>query len=124
VKVKKADRLSRAVRLSGIRDRQRTGRSVVVEFSITPIGKGESVSAEVARVTRIVRGSGLPSELHAMGTIVEGTWDEVFDLVRRCHDELSGDCPRLSIAIKVDSRAGPPGRLRKKVESVQRRLRE
>jgi uncharacterized protein (TIGR00106 family) len=95
---------------------------VVAEFSITPIGKGESVSEEVARASRIVAASGLPHELHAMGTIVEGTWDEVFDLIRRCHDELARDCPRLSIAIKVDSRAAPRGRLRRKVESVERKL--
>jgi uncharacterized protein (TIGR00106 family) len=96
---------------------------VVVEFSITPIGKGESVSAEVARACRIVQESRLPHELHAMGTIVEGPWDEVFALVRRCHDELATDCPRLSIAIKVDSRAAPMGRMAKKVLSVRNRLR-
>ena len=98
-------------------------RSVVVEFSITPIGKGESVGKHVARATRIVRASGLPNELHAMGTIVEGTWDEVFDLIRKCHDELASDCRRISIAIKVDSRATPTGRLKRKVASVEKILR-
>ncbi|HLF07636.1 MAG TPA: MTH1187 family thiamine-binding protein [Thermoplasmata archaeon] len=95
---------------------------MVVEFSITPIGKGESVGKHVARATRVVRASGLRNELHAMGTIVEGTWDEVFDVIRKCHDELASDCRRISIAIKVDSRVGGAGRLRKKVASVEKRL--
>ncbi len=81
------------------------------------------MSEWVARASRIVKDSGLPHELHAMGTIVEGTWDEVFALIRRCHDELARDCPRLSIAIKVDSRAGPMGRMREKVEAVEKKMR-
>ncbi len=98
-------------------------RSVIAEFSMTPIGKGESVSAYVARASGIVRASGLPNELHAMGTIIEGTWGEVFAVIRDCHDAIAADCGRVSIAIKVDSRAGRIGRLREKVASVERRLR-
>ena len=45
--------------------------SVLIDFSIVPIGKGDSVSPYVARVTKIIRASGLPSRLHAMGTEVE-----------------------------------------------------
>lgn len=97
-----------------------SGRPVVVEFSITPIGKGESVSEYVARCTRIVEASGLPNVLGPMGTCVEGTWDEVFALIKRCHDELAPDCGRLSVLIKVDSRRGKRGRLASKVEKVRR----
>jgi hypothetical protein len=39
-------------------------------FSISPIGVGESVSAEVAEVVRLVRESGLPNETNAMFTNV------------------------------------------------------
>ena len=45
---------------------------VLLEFSMTPLDKGESVSAYVARSLDIVDRSGLPYQLTPMGTIVEG----------------------------------------------------
>ncbi len=45
--------------------------SVLMEFAIFPTDKGESVSPYVARVLRVVKESGYPHQLTAMGTIVE-----------------------------------------------------
>ena len=44
---------------------------VLLEFSMTPLGKGTSVSPYVARSLEIVEASGLDYRLHSMGTIVE-----------------------------------------------------
>ena len=96
--------------------------AVLLEFSMTPLGEGESVSRYVARSLEIVEASGLDYRLHAMGTVIEGEWDEVFDVVRRCHEAMSADCGRVTCGIKVDSRKGATGRLRSKVESVEARL--
>ena len=60
---------------------------VLLEMSITPLGKGESVSAYVAECVDIIDRSGLDYELHAMGTIVEGELDQVLDLMRRCIEQ-------------------------------------
>jgi uncharacterized protein (TIGR00106 family) len=95
---------------------------ILVEFSITPIGKGESVSRHVARVLDIVDHSGLPYRLGPMGTVLEGDWDEVFGLIKRCQQALRRDCARLSIAIKADCRRGRKSRLAAKVAEVERRL--
>ena len=95
---------------------------VLLEFSMTPLGKGESVGEYVARCVEVVAASGLDYRLHAMGTVLEGEWDEVFAVVRRCYEELSRDCDRVTCSIKVDARRGPGGRLASKVESVQRRV--
>lgn len=95
---------------------------VLLEFSITPIGRGESVSPYVARCLDLVERSGLDYRLHAMGTILEGEWDEVMALLGACFRELARDCPRLSITAKMDYRKGEKGRLREKVASVERRL--
>ena len=50
---------------------------VLMEFSITPMDKGESVSQYVARCVDIIDRSGLEYELHSMGTIVEGELEAV-----------------------------------------------
>lgn len=92
---------------------------VLLDFSITPLGKGESVSAYVARCMEVVAASGLDHRLHAMGTTLEGELDEVLAVVRRCFEALEPDCNRISCSIKIDYRKGPGGRLRSKVEKVQ-----
>jgi uncharacterized protein (TIGR00106 family) len=95
---------------------------ILAEFSITPIGAGESLSAYVAECMRIVKESGLPHELTAMGTIVEGEWDEVMAVIKACHTAVRAKCRRVSTLIKIDDREAPPGRIKAKVESVLKKL--
>ena len=92
---------------------------VLLDFSMTPLGKGESVSAYVARCLEVVAASGLDYRLHAMGTTLEGELDEVLAVVRRCFQALEPDCDRVSCSIKIDCRKGPGGRLQGKVQKVQ-----
>jgi uncharacterized protein (TIGR00106 family) len=95
---------------------------VLLEFSMTPLDKGASVSAYVARSLDIVDRSGLPYQLTPMGTIIEGEWPEVIAVVTQCLEAMRADCDRVSTQIRVDYRAGPGGRLKSKVDSVQRKL--
>ena len=92
---------------------------VLLEFSMAPLEKGASVGEYVARSLKIIDESGLDYRLHAMGTTVEGEWDQVFDVIRRCFEALRLDCERISCSIKVDYREGPAGRLESKVRRVQ-----
>jgi uncharacterized protein (TIGR00106 family) len=91
-------------------------------LSITPIGKGESVSRWVARAVRIIDRSGLAYQLGPMGTCIEGEWPRIARVVGRCLDAVAKDCRRVSILLKVDYRKGARGRMTSKVESVVRRL--
>jgi uncharacterized protein (TIGR00106 family) len=95
---------------------------VLLEFSMAPLGKGESVGKYVARSLAIVEKSGLDYRLHAMGTVIEGEWDQVFAVVRKCYEAMRRDCPRITLSVKVDYRRGRTGRLRSKVASVERAL--
>jgi uncharacterized protein (TIGR00106 family) len=92
---------------------------VLLDFSMTPLGKGESVSPFVARCLEVVAASGLDYRLHAMGTTLEGELDEVLAVVRRCFEALQADCDRISCSIKIDYRKGPGGRLEGKVRKVE-----
>jgi uncharacterized protein (TIGR00106 family) len=95
---------------------------VLVEFSMTPLDKGESVGAYVARSLDIVDRSGLPYQLTPMGTIIEGDWADVMAVVTACFETMRADCRRVSTQIRIDYRAGPGGRLHSKVDSVQSKL--
>lgn len=95
---------------------------VLLEFSMSPLGKGESVSRYVARSLDIVDSSGLDYRLSPMGTILEGEWDEVFGVVTRCFEKMRTDCDRITVTIKVDYRKARKGRLESKIASVEDKL--
>ena len=95
---------------------------VLLEMSITPLGKGESVSEYVAECVDIIDRSGLDYELHSMGTIVEGELGDVLDLMRRCIEQVASHSDRVTCAAKLDFRRGKSGRLKSKVASVERKL--
>ncbi|MFZ5832893.1 MAG: MTH1187 family thiamine-binding protein, partial [Planctomycetota bacterium] len=87
---------------------------VVAEFSMFPIGKGISLSAYVARCLEIVDRSGLNYRCHAMGTLLEGEYDEVMAVVRECFQalatELSGTVGLGNIAgVAIAIATGGPG---------------
>jgi len=95
---------------------------LLLEFSMTPLDKGESVSAYVSRSLDIIDKSGLDYRINPMGTVLEGEWDEVMEVVRACYEKMKSDCSRISVAMKIDYRHGRSGRLRSKIESVEERL--
>jgi len=95
---------------------------VLLEFSMSPLGKGESVGKYVSRSLDIIDKSGVDYRLNPMGTVLEGDWDEVFRVVRQCYERMRKDCNRISCTIKVDYRKGYSGRLSSKVASVEKHL--
>ncbi|MCF8109869.1 MAG: MTH1187 family thiamine-binding protein [Desulfobacteraceae bacterium] len=96
--------------------------SVIVEISIFPLDKGESVSRYVAKAVKVIQDSGLPYELNPMGTCVAGDWDEVMAMVDRCFKELQKESDRIYLTMKADYRKGRSDRLEGKVESVREKL--
>ncbi len=96
---------------------------IVCEFSIVPLGVGESVSEHVAACLEIVRKSGLPHELTAMGTLIEGDWDAVMEVVGACHAAVRARATRVLTTVRIDDREAPPGRLEAKLRSVETKVR-
>ncbi len=92
---------------------------VLVEFSMFPTDKGESVSQYVSQIIDHIDKSGLTYRLTPMGTILEGNWDEVFTLISECFKILEPQCNRIYTTIKVDWRRGEQSRMQSKVQKVQ-----
>ncbi len=95
---------------------------VLLEFSMYPLDKGESLSKYVARSLDIIDQSGLDYRCHAMGTILEGEFDQVMEVVRKCFQAMAADCHRVECSIKLDYREGRQGQLTGKVASVEQKL--
>ena len=96
--------------------------SLLLEFSMWPMGKGESVGSYVAQSLDTIDRSGVSYRLNAMGTILEGEWEEVMPVVEACFRRMQKDCRRITCTMKIDWRQGATGRLDAKVSSVEERL--
>ncbi len=95
---------------------------MLAELSIHPIGQGVSISAQVARAVEVIEKSGLPFRLTPLGTVIEGEWDEVMQVIRDCRNVMAADCERLLIRITIDDRKGATGRLTENQASVEKAL--
>jgi len=92
---------------------------MIAEFSIVPVGKGEELSELVAKIVDIIDKSGMPYQLTAMGTLVEGEWDDVFALIKECHSKMRQAAPRVLTRISIDDRDKARNRLTGKVDAVE-----
>jgi len=95
---------------------------MLVEFSVVPIGTGVSVSQYVAECAKIVDASGVDYRINPMGTVLEGDYDEVMGIVRKCHMRVMEMVPRVVTSIRIDDRKGATGGLERKVESVEEKV--
>ncbi len=93
----------------------------MAEVSIFPIGEGVSLSKWVGRCLKIIDGSGLRYQLNPMGTVIEGDYDDVMEVIRKCHMAVLEDTERVSTYIKIDDRKGVKEAMLKKVQSVEER---
>ncbi len=95
---------------------------MLAEFSIFPIGEGVSLSKYVSRSLDIIDKSGLSYRINPMGTVVEGPWDEVMELIKKCHHAILEDTERVTCSIKIDDRKGKTNALERKIKSVEEKV--
>jgi uncharacterized protein (TIGR00106 family) len=97
--------------------------SVLVEFAMFPTDKGESVSSYVSRIIKMIDESGINYKLTPMGTVFEvETMDEALKIIEKAYKQLEKDCNRIYSVVKFDIRKGKSGRLKQKIESVEKKL--
>ncbi len=95
---------------------------MLAQISMFPLGKSSGLSEDVAGVIDQIDKSGLPYQLTSMGTLIEGEWDEVMELIGRCRKLLLEEHERIYLVLKVDEQPGVSGKLRGKISSVEKRL--
>jgi uncharacterized protein (TIGR00106 family) len=96
---------------------------VLVDLCVVPLGTGVSVSNYVAVCQKLIEEAGLKSALHANGTNIEGEWDEVFAVIKRCHEVIHAmDAPRIFTSLRINTRIDRQQSLQDKINSVQTKL--
>lgn len=95
---------------------------MIVEFDTYPMGQVSGLGKEIAKIEKIIASSGLDYQLTAMGTIIEGDWEEVMETIKKCHHRLKQDHERVETHIKIDDHADKTGRIKGKVDSVKENI--
>jgi len=99
--------------------------SVLLEMAMFPTDKGESVSAYVSRIIKMIDESEIPYRLTPMGTVVEcSSMDEALGIIKKAYECLEEDCNRVYSSIKFDIRKNKENRIEGKIESVERTLKK
>lgn len=95
---------------------------MLAEFSVVPVGVGQSVSQYVAECLKIVESSKVNYKINPMGTVLEGDYDRVMAVIRACHMRVMEMAPRAVTSIKIDDRKDKVVTLDSKIDSVEARI--
>jgi uncharacterized protein (TIGR00106 family) len=93
---------------------------MLAELSITPLGRGTHLSKDLAEILKVVDQSGIRYTLTPFGTCLEGDWDEVLAVVKRCHDQARSVSDHVLTTIRIEDEAGAIDKLVENVASVER----
>ena len=60
---------------------------MLLELSVTQKKKGRHGSVPVTDLSKIISASGLFHQEKSKGTVLEGSWDQLMAVAKKCHDE-------------------------------------
>ncbi|HBR97279.1 MAG TPA: hypothetical protein DD979_07860 [Gammaproteobacteria bacterium] len=93
----------------------------IASFTLIPIGSGISVSLYLAKVEPLLQASGLTYEMTCNSTNIEGQWDAVFALLKRCHEAVhDAGAPRIHSCIQVGTRTDRSQSMADKLASLEK----
>jgi uncharacterized protein (TIGR00106 family) len=97
--------------------------SVLIQLTMFPTDKGESVSKEVSRIIDMIDSRGIDYRLTPMATIMEfETMDEALAVISNVYALLEPDCNRIYASATFDIRKGKSGRMAGKIASVEKKI--
>ena len=98
----------------------------IAEVSVVPLGTGSvSVSEYVAGAIAELQKSGLSFQLTPMGTIIEGSLEDVLAVIRKMHETpFNQGARRVYTTIKIDDRRDRKVQMGDKVQSVRKKLKK
>lgn len=92
----------------------------ILSFTLVPVNSGLSLSKYIAACVTIIKHSGLVYELHSNGTNIEGEWEDVFEVVKKCQNKVHGmGVDRVFTTIQLGTRTDKNQQMLDKQESVK-----
>ncbi len=95
---------------------------MLAELSIVPLGAGDHLSEPLAVALRIIDGSGIRYALTPSGTCLEGDWDDIVAVAKRCHEAMRRRSRHVFTTLRIEDHEGAVDMLRRNVRSVESRV--
>lgn len=99
---------------------------MLAEISVIPIGNGESLSQYVSEAVKYIKREVLKREMNfkltSMNTIIEGRSDDVWEVLRGCHETMKKYSDRVYTIINIDDRKGERCAILKKKSKIEKLL--
>lgn len=90
---------------------------MIVQFSVNPMDS-EHISDDISRITAYLDTTGLDYTVGPIGTSIQGEWDEVIPVIKRCHEMITDEHARVLTTITIDDHKGKEHSLESSVEAV------
>jgi uncharacterized protein (TIGR00106 family) len=88
---------------------------VLVDFNLITLGTDVSMSKYMASCNKILQKYGFNIHCHALGTNIEGEWEDIALALEECHQYLHATgVQRIFSSLKVTSRTDKEQRIQKK----------
>ena len=96
---------------------------MIAQFTLVPLGtKTDSLSKTLAKAMQHIVESGLDYKAGPMGTVVEGDWYQIMNLINRCRKTILRECSRVQVSITIDDRKNIKNPLVNKVKSLEKKM--
>jgi uncharacterized protein YqgV (UPF0045/DUF77 family) len=80
---------------------------MLLELSVSLKGKHRQATNPAVDMNRIIDASGLHHETTSKGAVLEGNWEQLMAVAKRCHDEVLKKNDQFTTLMKaVDSKSG------------------
>lgn len=98
---------------------------MLAQVSVFPLGEGTSISKYVAEAVDEIDRSQLEYRLTAMGTILEGDWDDVMKVLKKVRERVLKMSRRIYMTVSIDERRSDRRRrIEAKVKAVEEILKK
>ena len=96
----------------------------IATVHVIPLGTSTpSVGSYIADCVKVLREAGTRFEVNAMGTIIDGEIDEIFNLVKKMHAiPFEKGVQRVVTTVTIDDRKDKKVTAREKLASVMKKL--
>ena len=93
---------------------------MLAELSIIPLGRGIQLSPDLGQILKTIDESGLRYRITPSGTCIEGDWDEVMALVKKCHEQMRVVSTHVMTTVRIEDELGADNKLNDNIASVER----
>lgn len=95
---------------------------MLIEFGVFPLGSDPHISEEIAEALKVLDDAGLNYQLTPSATCIEGDWEQVMPVIRRCHARVRELAPHVITTIRIEDDADGGNKLLENVTSVEEKL--